>query len=98
MGYNAIYGQRNLDSTYREPVKSVDRETLNFLETDELGILHVQREFVHCDVCGRKIDIKENVYVHGSYEYCEQCEELHQRNEEYIKQRKTKKTKKAVKK
>lgn len=54
MGYNATYGRRNLDSTYREPVKSVDGKTENFMETDELGVIHVKREFVQNNIKQRK--------------------------------------------
>lgn len=77
MGYNATYGLPLNDSMIRYSVESRHNETENFLETDELGNLHVKQEFACCDICNEPIGKDAMAYVHGSYLYCRRCEMKH---------------------
>lgn len=80
MGYNATYGLPLNDSMSRYNVETSHKETENFLETDELGNLHVKQEFALCDVCNEPIGLDAMAYVHGSYLYCRRCEMKHRAN------------------
>ena len=96
MGYNATYGLPYNDSMTMEPVETKHTETLNFLESDVCGVMHVKQEFAHCDVCGAKIKNTETAYIHASYMYCRKCELIHRKNERMQKKINNKKTKKGI--
>lgn len=80
MGYNATYGLPLNDSMSRYNVETSHKETENFLETDELGNLHVKQEFASCDICNEPLGKEQISYVHGSYLYCRRCEMKHRAN------------------
>lgn len=79
MGYNATYGLPYNDSTMYE-VNTPHKETENFMATDELGNLHVKRDYALCDLCNEPIGVEEIAYVHASYLYCHRCEMVHRAN------------------
>lgn len=86
MGYNATYGQRNFDSTFRQDLPEVDCGTENFLCTDELGQVKVKAEYAVCDICNAPL--RGIAFYHGQNALCEKCERQHQKNERIEKMKK----------
>lgn len=86
MGYNATYGNQNLDSTSEFELEEKPSETLNFLCTDELGQVKVKAEYGVCDICNAPL--RGIAFYYGQSALCEKCERQHQKNERIEKMKK----------